>query len=248
MINLFPRCRAYFTAGLSIALVIAAAVHSAGLNWGVSLAVFFALVFLVYLADSVYAVTLHQKVLAYLYQLQKPRDFIDGYSLLLKAGPIRANVRFSMLANLSNAYAAAGNYNKALALLEDMPPLKGPAKKKAPGLLAGNRCDIYCAMGDAVRAREEYEKVPEGDSGRWLLRIKLALLEGQASGQDADDVREALKAPASPFYQTNLNFLLGSLYAQLGQPEFARAYLKKAASCPAQMAVSGKAEALLKTL
>ena len=256
MIHLFPKCRSAWIAALALALLVGAAVWHESRRPFLALGLAVLVVVLGYLYASAQALRMHSQILSYYYTQLKPKDFAEGYTLLLKDALLRPNVRFSMLSNLASAYTAAGDYEKAEAVLDEAAALPVAARPKPQAMLVGSRCNLCCAQGRADGARTAYAKleeyshtgtiVPQNVLGQY--RVRLALLEGTAAESDIDLVRETMKHAGSELQRTNMKFLLGRLYAALDQPEFARPYLAEVSECGDQMVIASQAKCLLETI
>ena len=256
MIPLFPKCRAQFVLGAAVGFLSAAALWRSGKPWFVCLGALLLLTLAAYLFASVQAVRMHSRILAYCYTLLKPKDFIEGYSILLKQARVRPHIRFSMLINLASACTAAGDYAQAGKVLDQAQALPVAKRRKPQAILAGKRCSLYCAMGERESAQEEWEKLEVlSRNGRLVepdvleqYRVRIALLDGSVTAQDADFVRDTMKQARSELFRADMKFLLGQIYARLGETAFARAHLSEVAACDCQLAISAQAEALLKEL
>lgn len=256
MINLFSKTKALFILGEAIAFLAAAALYHDGTSGPICILVFIALSIFVYIMMEANAAILYRKLLGLLYISENPLAFISACTPLLTNKYIRANVRFSLQAYLSNAYAASGDFNKALSLLNDMPRLPSKHLQAGKALVASNRCSIYTNMDDAGSAAEQYGlylKLTNNRNGKQkeeanILRIKISLIEESATQHDADFIRNTLKKRCSPLYQAELQYLLGCIYLSLKENHFAKIYLSEAAKSDKQLWLSNKAsEALKKT-
>ena len=256
MIPLFPKCRALFVLGAAVGFLSAAALWRSGQPWFVCLGVLLLLTLAACLFASVQAVRMHSRILAYFYTLLKPKDFIEGYTLLLKQARVRPHIRFSMLINLASACTAAGDYAQAGEVLDQAETLPVAKRRKSQAILAGKRCHLYCSMGKREAAQEEWEKLEVLSRDGKLVepdvleqyRVRIALLDGSVTAQDADFVRGTMKQARSELFRTDMKFLLGRIYACLGETAFARAHLAEVAACDRQLTISAQAEALLKEL
>ena len=221
MIPLFPKCRAQFVLGAAVGFLSAAALWRSGKPWFVCLGALLLLTLAAYLFASVQAVRMHSRILAYCYTLLKPKDFIEGYSILLKQARVRPHIRFSMLVNFASACTAAGDY----------------AQEREAAQEEWEKLEVLSRNGKLVEpdVLEQY-------------RVRIALLDGSVTAQDADFVRDTMKQARSELFRADMKFLLGQIYARLGETAFARAHLSEVAACDCQLAISAQAEALLKEL
>lgn len=210
----------------------------------------------VFFCVSFQAAAMHRRLLGILYTFMRPDDFISVYAQLPEKKHIRANIRFSMMAYLSNGYAAGGRFEQALAVLDKMPPLPPHRQEEGEAILAGNRCDIFLAMGNLTSAQAQYDKlmacVARGIGTQneiaQLLNIKLRLAHDNVKDQDADYVRQLIKKDSSAFYKANMKLLVGQIYVALGELDFARSYLTEVAQGDKQMWIVGHAAAILEQI
>ncbi len=256
MIPLFPKCRALFALGAAVGVLFAAALWRSGRPWFACLGVLLLLTLAACLFASVQAVRMHSRILAYCYTRLLPKDFIEGYTILLKQARVRPHIRFSMLVNLASACTAAGDYTQAGEALDQARTLPAAKRRKAQAILAGKRCHLYCAMGKREAALGEWKKLDTlSRSGRLVepdvleqYRVRIAVLDGNVTAQDAEFIRETMKTARSELFRTDMKFLLGQIYACLGETAFARACLSEVAACDRQLAIASQAEALLKEI
>ena len=256
MIFLFPKSRGYFIAGLSLCFLVAAALLHDHSPWYVILPVILAGAALSWIIASVSAFLQHRRILNVMYAELKPDEFIRIYEPLMQKARVRRNFLFSMTCYLSNACSAVGQYQKALAVLDDAPPITGMWKRQCEAILAGNRCDICCAMNAPDSAKKELKKlqmlVSEGEVSQKpildLLQVKVHLLDGKATKEDYEVVRNLLSPSATRYYQLTVHYLLGQLNEQFGETEFARTYYSEVAKSPSEIAIASKAAARLKEL
>ena len=245
MIRLFPKCKAYLTAGCALTFMIAAALYKDVMKWYWALLVFVLGCALVFFIVSCMAYKLHGKLLSVLYVSMKPRDFLSFYAKLTDTDGLRANVRFTMKAYLCDAYVAAGEFKKALSVTDSLPEISGRNREKAAAIAAAKRCGIALYTGDAAAAEKELALFPELPD-RELLAARLSILKGTSSERDADTVREALKVKKTPLEKTELWFFCGCIYEILGNTEFSRAYFSDVAKADRQLFIANKAAEKLK--
>ncbi len=219
--------------------VLAMALIYDGVEWPVSLALFFGLSLLAFIVLETMAGIMHRRILCILYLEQRPKEFIAAYRPLTELRGVRKNILFSMRAYLSNAYAAMGDFNTALAVLEEMPELTRN-NLSARALISGNRCSFLLDMGDVDKAEMEYEIFfqtkgsssgnlrKELESTAQLLGIKFALARGSCGKTEEDTARELYKKSTSALHKTHMQLLLGQIYLQTGRPDIAKEYLKGA--------------------
>lgn len=255
MLTVYKKYLGYLFAGETVILALAAALIHDGIGWPaiVAVAVVLSLILLVVL--ELRAAMLHQRLLSILYHQQQPKDFIQVFFPLSQQRRVRPNAMLTVMAYLSNAYAAQGDFNKALEILDAAPTLRGRRGDEARALLAGNRCSIYLYMGDVARGEKELAElsalVSSGKAARQqetleLLRTQLATLQGKATQKDADLVRNKISGKGSSLHNTQLSYQLGLIYSQLGEKAFARHYLEEAAKAGKEIWVSRQAAQRLK--
>lgn len=260
MFTLYKKYLTYWGAGECVLFALAAAVFHDGRSPWLSLGLFAGTSLALFLGLEYMAALTHQKLLGVLYYQQRPADFVQLLERLCGQSRIRANVLFSARAYLSTGYCALGVFDKALDILKEMPPLPRRRQAEEKLLLASNRCSIYLYMGDIPHAREQYallQDLVSQLSGRiWqkyapsvrLLEVRLAAGERRCASQDADYILGRLHARQSAYFTTELNFLLGQVYLQLGRLDFARNYLEQAAQSNPGLYVSRQAGAALSRL
>lgn len=248
---LFPKCRSIFIIGCCVGFMLAAVGISSGIAWYLAALLFIAAALISLFVGNLQAVRMHQSILSWLYIQCRPKEFVDGYKMLLKAGDrLRPNVRCSMLAHLSNAYCAAGDYKRALATLDEM-PINGD--KKAELLQLGNRCEIFWAMEDADKMSAELGllKSKQGDNRdavSTLLEVKLAALRGEVSDAQLELARDTLRTANNELFRLNLKYLLGLIYLQHGNRDFAAQYLQEVSSSGKPITVTQKAKTAFNAL
>ena len=245
MIRLFPKCKAYLTAGCALMFMVAAALYKDVMKWYWALLVFVLGCALVFFLVSCMAYKLHGRLLSVLYVSMKPRDFLSFYAKLTDADGLRDNVRFTMKGYLCDAYIAAGEFKKALSVIDSLPEISGRNRRKAAAIAAAKRCGIALYTGDASGAEQQLSLFPELP-GRELLDVRLSILKGESTERDADTVREALKAKLAPLQKTELWFFYGCIYELLGNTEFSRSYFSDVAKADRQLFVANKAVEKLK--
>lgn len=209
---------------------------------------------------SMRATAEHQRILMELYGAQNPRAFVKDYAPLVKRRLAPANVRFTLHAYLSNGYAALGEFDTAMAILDGAPTLRGRRKEAAVALLAGNRCNIEiaranlqaaCKQWTLLKAALDSKGVPPKEyaalngSLAFLVR-QLKLLEGSATQEDAEAFEKQLAGTKSPLQRTELSLLLGRARLALGQPELAKPPLTQAAAANKELWAARQADKLLK--
>lgn len=242
MLSLFKKYASIFASGECVIFAICAAFIKDGAKNVTVLFVALILSALLFLYCQLKAVSLFQRLLGLLYHWQQPSRFVEAFSPLLGAKRVRNNLLFTVNAYLSNGYAAMGDFEKALSLLDSAPNLPPSRRMAGEVMLCINRCSALLYMAELERAKGQYEKLcgilddnkesralREYSKSAELLRLRLRLADGEATKDDADTVREALKEQASAFHKTELNYLLGMIYKQLEECDFARYYLSDAA-------------------
>ncbi|NCB05094.1 MAG: hypothetical protein EOM69_06180 [Clostridia bacterium] len=208
---------------------------------------------------SMRATAEHQRILMELYGAQNPRAFVKDYAPLLKRRLAPANVRFTLHAYLSNGYAALGEFDKAMAILDSAPALRGRRKQAAVALLAGNRCNIELARGNLEAACKQWtllkaaldskgvmpkEYAALSGSLAFLLR-QLKLLEGSVTQEDAEAFEKQLAGTKSPLQRTELSLLLGRTWLALKQTDKAKPPLSQAAAANRELWAARQADKLL---
>lgn len=260
MISIFKTYLGWLVAGECVFFAIASAMTYDGMALWLAVLVFAGLSLTLYLVLEFISALAHQRLLGVFYTWQRPRDFIRLYEPLCQQKQLRKNVKFTMLAYLSNAYCAAGDFKKALAILEDMPSLSRSRQPEVRTILAGNRCSIHLYQGNGDAAREQYLNMLEGmtslsgkkllqnQASAQLLAHRLDLARGEVTEETADYIRGRLHGRQSAYYMTELNYSLGLVYLALGNEAFAREYLEQAAKEEDYLYISRQAKKKLKAL
>lgn len=183
-----------------------------------------------------------------------PVRFIELYLPLISESKARKNVQFTMMCYLSNAYAASGNYDKALETLSN-PALNTSRNSLQEAILAGNRCDIFCALEDIAAAKKAFQEAKQasGDNRSQkpvldLLQVKINLLDKTVSDADVNTVKASVNGTSTPYYRINNHYLLAQLYEQLGEYEFAQYYYREVEDGSSQLAISHSARQHLKKI
>ncbi len=260
MIPLFPQCRSVWLGGEAVLFMLAAArlydkapLLQAALLFAVgSLILIFAL--------NAWAVLLHHRLLLVLVSLQKPEAFIAAYEPLLAVKGVARHIRFTLHAYLSNGYAAKGDFDRALALLDQAPAIRGRQAVKQRVILCVNRCCIALAREDAARAERLLGELPDllaqlrpADRQAQAqihaqMTAQLAVLRAEADAQTCDVLREQIKRTGSNLRRTELSFSLAQAYLHLNQRQLAKPYLQQACAPGQDLFISRKALALRHTL
>ena len=238
-------------AGCVASLAVAGAVYVDCSVWGVCIAVFVVCCALAYLAVNSVAVRTHAKYLSVLYLAMKPRDFIRLYEELTGTKKLRPNVRFTVNGYLCDAYAAAGEFKKALAILDAAPEIRGRQGEKARSIAAAKRCSIYLFTGDTDKAEKQLELVTSdkelvGIQSKEMLCVRLSCRRGSCTEADADAIRESFKQCSLPLNRAEMNFLSAAAYLRLGKRQLAEQYLTEAAKAGEQLWISRKAQEMRK--
>lgn len=260
MLSVFKKYQGNFIICLCVAAVFAFAFIYDGAPPGKAAIVFLVLGLLSFLVWEAAAGLMHRRLLTLLYNQQRPKEFIAAYTPLTQQSHVRKNVLFSMKAYLSNAHAALGNFSAALQILDEMPQL--PPKREAAGraLISGNRCNFYLDSGQTENALQMYETFlqfkgstrgnlrRELEATDALLKLKIAVAQGQCGKDEEDAGREILKSCVSPLHKTQLQLLLGQIYSQTGRHDIAGEYFKSAAKSDSSLWAVKQAKAELKQI
>lgn len=258
MLSVFKKYQGWFImCECGLAVLVMAFVYD-GAKWPAALSIFAGLSAVAFIAMESAAGIMHRKILCILYIEQKPGEFIAAYKPLTELTGVRRNIMFSMKAYLSTGYAAQGDFESALSVLEKMPQLPGKRQLSGEALISGNRCSFYLDAGDLQKAEREYETFTRGrehaggrlrkelEAADELLRLKLALARGKCGRAEEDGARELLKKSSSPLLRTQLQLLTGQIYLQTGRADFAKEYFKIAAAGGKTVWAAKKAASLLK--
>lgn len=257
MLSVFKKYQGWLIICECIIAVFATALIADGVGWHIIIAFVLSLSLIAFVVMDFIAGLMHQRLLGILYVWQKPKEFIVAYEPLTQQKDVRKNVLFSMCAYLSNAHAALGEFDTALLLLDNMPKLSRRRQLAGQALVSGNKCNFYLEKGDLENAQEEYNKLialkdnatgnlhKELESTAELLDIKLTLAKGACGELDAYRARELYKKSTSALHKTQLRFLLGQIYLQLGRSDLALEYLKEVVKAEENLWVVKQANILL---
>ncbi len=248
MISLFPKCRIIAVTGCAVGFMTFAVLLYNGRSF-LACCAFLVCILLSFLLANFQAVRLHQYILSWLYVQCQPEEFIEGYQMLLDKSKIKDNILITMKAHLSNAYAAKGEWDKALEILSDISPSEENRKTKI--LLAGNRCDIFWLQENKAGMAEQLEildslrsyESKEDLRIHELLSVKYSQLSGSLSSDQIEYAKDCLRDAKTPYLQLNIKYLLGLLYNEY-EPEFSHAYLKEVAESGKPMYIVRKALSL----
>ncbi|MGN0157529.1 MAG: hypothetical protein ACI39W_00080 [Brotaphodocola sp.] len=257
MLLLFPKCRSYMFLGAAVAVALFSFLVMKDFSLAACLVLIFGLFASRFFAEFM-ALKQHQKILSILYYGKDPETFASVYESLIADKKLVDNVRFTMQSHLVNAYIASGSFDRALESLDHMPPLASVNQAYGNSLIAGNRCLIYCMQDDLEQAEKYYDEfISYGESitrkqsrisyieSKTVLTIRIKMLKGTCSKQDAYDLRERLKAQITPFQKAELQYLLGRVYLVLKDTHLAQNSLKEAASAGDKLYAARRAKALL---
>lgn len=262
MIPLFPKCKSALLACGLFSLLFASARLYDGASPFSALLLFVFLMSLGVLGVGAYSVVLHQRLLLLLYGHQQPAEFIRIYEPLRDVKPLAANVRFTLTAYLSNAYAAQGDFDRALQLLDEAPHAGRREETNRRMLLCGNRASIALARGDGdeaagqlselesllAKARLGKRKRQEQENIVATLRTQLNVLRGENLHAACDYLRAKVEKGGSPLLRTELNYFIGSAYAQRGEAKLARPFLTQSAQAGGALHYARLAEQALASL
>lgn len=256
MIRLFPKYQMYCAGGITLCFLIGLAIYRKSQNLTVPLIIFICGSFISFLLCSAGAARTHKKFLSILYNSLKPKEFIAAYSYLIDHANVKPKTMFSMLCFLSNGYEASGEFDNALWVLDRVPALPEKSKQLGGAILAGNRCNIYCANGFTQAAKEQLnllEKLIAGgvksqDAVKKVLEIKIRTLDQDATQSDADYVREEMKNASTRFYRLSMTYLLAEIYAQIGESDFAKAYFEEVSTADSQLRIVKNAKEKLSSV
>lgn len=221
MLTLFPQYRFGLGIGWLMTAAAAGLMINAGTAWYWPVLTIIICGFSILAIAEMAAASRFQALLAIFYRDGDPKRFIALYEPLLhqrNSSPARA---LTVRAYLSNAYLAIGDAQTALRLLDEAPEVTGKEAVNAQALLAGNRCSIYCQMGDAGRAEAQLEQLKQlGAAGETSelyraiphLESQCALLRGQVVRME--EVERQAEQAKSPTVKANLELLAAQMQLQ----------------------------------
>lgn len=237
----------YFTSGFTLRLISALA--------------FFALFYSVASFIAYFtAVSLHQKLLAILYNDADPKRFITAYTPLLARPKLSSMMILTLKAHLANAHANLGQTKAALKLLDETEMPSGKQMMDAELLIAGNRLSYYLLAEDIKNAKKACDALDalikkyqsEGKKlnqsylrSQKLYHIHLDIL--QAKPLNESPLYQELQVGSNNLHRVGVQYQLGRLYLEKGDLDTAMSYLSRAAKYPS-VVLGQRAAALLKTI
>lgn len=202
----------------------------------------------------------HLRLLALFYNDLEARRFIQRYDPVCRQ-KMSAECRRAMQAHLANAYAYAGDTDKALALIADLPMPQGRRKVDAQLLIAGNTCIYRLLAGDVdgartahaqmaqllEQARKERHKIsPNYERTYRNNQVSFDLADGRPA--DVALVREELTARSNTLHKAVCRLQLARIYAAAGKRTEALGVLKEVTGLKGDVIVLKQARALQKQL
>ncbi len=259
MYRLFPKGKAYLALGCAVTFLFVGALMHDGARWHVAAAAAVCGVSASWLLAELYAAMQHHTLLLILHRLLQPREFIKRYGALLEERGLRPRVRLTLLAYLSNGYAALGDFARAEQLLAEASNLPCAKQRDCLALLAGNRCAINLARGDTLSARKHLEnllahidEMPPGkkrrayDETKSVLGTCLAIHERRCSHGDTVFLERRLTRNWSALYRLNLEFWLARAHLALDEYGLAEPLLERVSAAGGELWVREKALELIK--
>ena len=200
-----------------------------------------------------------QKVLDILYQKLDPVGMTEKLEPVLqhlKAGSPR---RPQLTAHLSNAYGAAGDYECAFSILDDMERNNTAKEPNLEALVLSNRCALYLQQENTMAARASLDQLTaliSGGNGRRLnpklaagaesLRLRLSFLEG--AEDNLDYLFMEIRQCNNPLRRVNFRYLLARVADRKNDWNLASAQYEKVAKAAPKLAVGKNAGERLKAL
>lgn len=257
MLTLFPQYRFGLGIGLLLTAAAAGLMINAGTAWYWPALTIVICGFSVLAIAELAAASRFQALLTILYRDGDPKRFIAAYEPLLRqrnSSPTRA---LTVRAYLSNAYLAIGDAETALRLLDESPEVTGREAANAQALLAGNRCSIYCQLGDSAQADAQLELLKQlqleaADEKQDLyqaiprLESQCALLHGRVVGME--EVKRQAEQAKSPTVKASLQLLEAQMQFQCQHYGTARAQLEHLSQGREEYWAVCQAKKLLETL
>ncbi|MBQ5755078.1 MAG: hypothetical protein IIV90_05365 [Oscillospiraceae bacterium] len=113
------------------------------------------------------AVMMHQKLVNILYKWLEPARFIASYEPLLKKAAGKPALESTVRNYLSTGYAAGGDFETAIRLLEETPKVEGEQALRGEAFKLTNLSHVCVVMGDVARSEEylrKFEALEAGDT------------------------------------------------------------------------------------
>ena len=195
---------------------------------------------LLYVLSLSYGVSEYQNRLAWLYQNLEPERFIEKFEKMLPRAKKYPVQEVTVRAHLANAYAALGQFEKALELLDGVPDLSGAEESEqvaAKLLVLNNKAQIYFQIEQADKGKacldELRATLPQAtdalrksyEENERILQCHYEALTGVCTS-DAY-LRTLLTEGSTALFRVNISFLLARVYLSQGEKNMARSYMEE---------------------
>lgn len=100
------------------------------------------------------AVLKHQKIVNILFRKLDPESFIRAYEPLMKRAEGKPGLESTLRNFLSTGYANKGDFETAIRLLDETPPVEGKQAVRGRALQLSNLCSVYLLKGDVSEAQD----------------------------------------------------------------------------------------------
>ena len=203
---------------------------------------------------------IYQRLLAVFSNELEARRFIKQYEPVCQQ-KLSDRCRRTLQAHLANAYAYAGDSEKALSLISSLPIPEKKGRVDTQLLIAGNTCIYKMMAGDVegaraaqaqmaelldVAKREHHKISPNYDRTYQTNQIQLDLADGKPV--DVTLVREELSSRSNTLHKAVCRLLLARIYAAAGKRTEARGVLKEVTGLKGDVVILAQARALQKEL
>ena len=186
------------------------------------------------------AVLKHQKLVNILFRKLDPEAFIQAYEPLMKRAEGKPGLESTLRNFLSTGYASKGDFETAIRLLGETPPVEGKQAVRGRAIQLGNLCNIYLMKGDVSEAQDLLHQLEdlldddtEDQAGKDMqgnvVTLKNYLQAARGWRADEKYLRNLALNAVEPFHQVTNCYQLA--LAQLGSRKRAQALenLKKVA-------------------
>ncbi|MDY3618478.1 tetratricopeptide repeat protein [Agathobaculum sp.] len=182
----------------------------------------------------------HQRKLSWLYQNLAPERFLKVYEKLLPRSKKNPAREVTVRAHLANAYLALGDFEKAIALLNDAPEVSGEGKDSSTVLLLNNKATVYLFGEQPEQAKHCIDQLHELLDKPGNEQLKERFTESERilrdhydalTGVCKDDayLRELNRNSTTELFRVNTSMLLARVYLSQKETELALSYLEQLA-------------------
>ncbi len=238
LIKLYPHFLLIPIVGALVLLFVAARMVAAGVSFVVAALVLIIGFAILCILGMSYAVNANQNKLCWLYQDLEPERFVVMYEKLLPRAKKDPDLEVNLRAHMANGYAAYGEFEKALAVMDAAPEIPDEElNRTAKILLLNNRAQIYFQLEQAEKGKECMDQMrvllsqsSEALQKQYEENLRMMRCHYEAlTGVCRDDayLREVVRNSTTNLFRVNASLLLARVYLSQGETEMARSYLEQ---------------------